>query len=868
MRNILYPLSWVAGVVATHSFATLPRLTDPWVLGFAVVSVLAVVSVWVLGLAIILPTRLVPTSGVNQAVASQSCHRLSRHGWWVDGWWINGWWIEGLRVALIALLCASIGMTYTVWRANRQLADHLSQAEDNKVTRVPVLIAELPEKVDGGVRLVGEVEAFAHSGRFPKRVLIDWPGACTGDCAPGALVVQPGQRWRMALRFRHAHGRMNPHGFDAVGWLFQRGIRATATVRGEPVRLADASPWRPSLWVVRLRAHIRARMLKLLPNQREAPVMVALSIGDQQGVSAADWKIFNITGITHLVSISGSHVTLIAALGAALLTRLYGRLRWRSRWLCERLPNRLVFVWSAVVAAFFYCLLAGWGVPAQRTFFMLVCAAAGLSGRLPLTGFQAVALAAVFMTLLDPWSVLSTGFWLSFGAVSVLIAVAEQSPRWALATGIQAQGGLRARVQRCCRALALATHLQVVMTMVTMPVLAYLFQQVSFASLAANAWAIPWVTFLATPLALLLSGATLLPVPDQWLQPLAWLAHESLYWSLWPVRWLAGFEWMAIEVSAMPLPWLALGLVGVIATLGLPPSAWRWCGYLLMLPGFLYRPPGPIPGAWQLTVFDVGQGGAALIKTHSQTLLFDTGWRFGAVDAMERVILPVLRAQGIKRLDRVVISHPDNDHVGGLSTLQAERTIGQLLGAGVPGAQACRRDQHWQVDGVRFEFLHPQDDCAQAVLSGAARNRCSCVLKITGRWHSALLPGDIDEIAEDQIIAMSGGVSERKGLKKARIDVMVMPHHGSRTGSSDGWVQWSGAQHAVAQAGLHNRFGHPHAPVMRRWQQQGTRTWLTARDGAVVFDSKPSGLSVVSLAEQRQRYWHVQDGNAVFDALE
>ena len=851
VRHILYPLAWVAGVVATHWFAALPRLSDPWV--------------WPLGLTLGLTWGLVSVVSWKAESANHPPTAASRWYRRVASFSRS----EGLRILLTAFLCVAVAMAYTAWRANTRLADGLEQNEDNKVTRVPILIVDLPEKVDGGVRFVGEVQAFAQSGQFPKRVLIDWPGACTGDCAlTERFVVEPGQRWRMALRFRHAQGRMNPHGFDTVGWLFQQGIRATATVRGEPKRLdlgldlglADSDAWRPGLWVEKLRAKIRSRMLSLLSNKREAPVMVALSIGDQQGVSAADWKIFNITGITHLVSISGSHVTLIAALGAALVSRLYGRLRWRSRLLCEQVPRRLVFVWSAVVVAFFYCLLAGWGVPAQRTFFMLVCAAAGLSGRLPLTGFQAVALAAVFMTILDPWAVLSTGFWLSFGAVSVLIVVSEQSPRWTQDAG---DSRLRVLSWTLGRTLAVATHLQVVMTMVTMPVLAYLFHQVSFASLAANAWAIPWVTFLATPLALLLSGATLLPVPDQWLMPLAWLAHETLYWSLWPVRWLASFEWMAIEVSAMPLIWLALGLVGVVATLGLPPSAWRWSGYLLMLPGLLYRPPAPLPGAWQLTVFDVGQGGAALLQTHSHTLLFDTGWRFGDVDAVSRVILPVLRAQGIKRLDRVVISHPDNDHVGGLATLQAERVIGQLLGSGIPEAQACRRGQHWQVDEVRLEFIHPQDDCAEKVLSGATRNRCSCVLKITGRWHSALLPGDIDEIAEGQIIAMS----ESAGLKENPVDVMVMPHHGSRTGSSQAWVQWSGAQHAVAQAGWHNRFGHPHGEVMQRWQQQGTRTWLTASDGALVFESKPSGLRVVSLKQQRQRYWHAQGVNPVMDAL-
>jgi competence protein ComEC len=229
-----------------------------------------------------------------------------------------------------------------------------------------------------------------------------------------------------------------------------------------------------------------------------------------------------------------------------------------------------VFVWSAVVVAFFYCLLAGWGVPAQRTFFMLVCAAIGFSGRLPLSGYQAVAWAAAIMTVLDPWSVLSTGFWLSFAAVSTLIVIAEQAPQW--------RSVVQTRWQRLGRVAMTAVHLQWVMTIGTTPILAYLFHQVSFASMPANAWAIPWITFVATPLALMLSASCLLPLSDVWLSPLAWLAHESLYGSLRPVRWLAGFEVLAVEVSAMPLIWLVLGLFGVMAAVCLPPTRWRGLG--------------------------------------------------------------------------------------------------------------------------------------------------------------------------------------------------------------------------------------------------------------------------------------------------
>lgn len=806
MRNILYPLIWVGGVIVVQRLPELP--SGAWRLAIAVLVLLLCLT------------------GLGFARG-----------------------LSALRPMLLALALFLLAILWASWRADVRLAQALHPDEDNKVTRVTLLLAALPEQVDGGVRFIGLVDA--NPARWPERVLVDWPGACAGACDNA---LEPGQRWRMALRFRSPHGRMNAHGFDTAGWLFEKGVLATATVRGKPKRLDDASVWDPSLWVVRVRSHIRARMLHLLKDLPEAPVMIALSIGDQQGVSADDWKVFNTTGITHLVSISGSHVTLIAALGAGFVVVFYRRLRWRSRPLSESWPTRLVFVWSAVVVAFFYCLLAGWGVPAQRTFFMLVCAAIGFSGRLPLSGYQAVAWAAAIMTVLDPWAVLSTGFWLSFAAVTTLIAIAEQAPQ----RGSVAQ----TRWQRFCWVLMTAARLQWVMTIGTTPILAYLFYQVSFASMPANAWAIPWITFVATPLALVLSAACLLPLPDVWLSPLAWLAHESLYWSLRPVRWLAGFEVLAAEVSAMPLIWLVLGLLGVMAAVTLPPTRWRGLGCGVMLAGLLYRPSAPPVGGWQLTVFDVGQGGSALLQTNTKTLLFDTGWRFGAVDAVQRVVLPELKARGITVLDRVVISHPDSDHVGGLETLQAQRSVSALIGSGVPKATPCRRDQAWTEDEVRFEFLYPLDDCAQQSLKGASRNRCGCVLLVTGRWHSALLTGDIDVVAENQII------NDQASHGRAAIDVISMPHHGSRTGSSEPFVGWSQAKHAVAQAGHHNRFGHPHQSVIDRWQALGTQTWVSAQHGAMQFDSTAGSLQVRSAATQRRRYWHGQHPHLRADALE
>lgn len=742
----------------------------------------------------------------------------------------------GLAGSLACLLACLLAMGWVAWQAQARLDERLAAHEDDKVTRVQVLVSDLPTPASDGVRFTGVLVGDTPAA-LPKTVMVFWPSACTGNCANP---VEPGQQWRMALRFRHPRSRLNFAGMDGEGWMFAQGLRATATVRGTPKRLADASGWQPGIWIEQLRSFIRQRLHRLLGTAREVNVMVALAIGDQQGVSREDWEVFNLTGITHLVSISGSHVTLIAALGAAAVAAGFKRLRWRSRRLVERVPVRLVFVWAAGVLAFLYCLLAGWGVPAQRTFFMLAAGAIGLSGRIPLSGTQAVLVAGTVMTMLDPWAVLSTGFWLSFGAMSILIMLAEQV---VLSTKTEQSRWLKLK-----QAIMVGAQLQWIMTLAITPVTIYLFQQVSLIGLLANAWAIPWITFVATPLALLLSALCVLPVPDQWLDPVAWVAHTALFGSLAPVRWLAGFDWLAIETRAIGQWELALGIVGVGLALLTPPWRGRWLAWLLLLPSVTSTTPAPELGAWRMTAFDVGQGGAVLVETKTQALLFDTGWRYGDVDAVERVILPELRALGVKHLDHVVVSHPDNDHVGGLSRLERTRSIGHIVGSGLQrhDVLACQAGQSWQADGVTFEFLHPDNDCSSQALAGLERNRCSCVLAVHGQHHRALLTGDIDASIERRLL---------KRLSTP-FDVVMVAHHGSHTSSDVSWVRQVGATHAVAQAGHYNRFGHPHAEVVRRWRTKGTVLWVSRIHGAVRFDSSRDALRAISARDLRRRYWH------------
>jgi competence protein ComEC len=720
--------------------------------------------------------------------------------------------------------------------------------------------------------------------------------------------VVPGEIWTGRLALKRPHGLMNPHGFDYEAHLFQQGIRATGTVRGVASRVGDA-PWATFDTVIqRVRHRLREAMAPGLEGARYGAVILALAMGDQAAIRKEDWRTFNLTGITHLVSISGLHVTMMAALGGALAMLGWSRLSWRGVMLAERAPAQVMGACAALLVALAYCLVAGWGIPAQRTFFMLAVVAIAAIARLRLGGPRVLALAAATVAALDPWAPVSAGFWLSFGAVAVLMlagsgrwrrrpvpAVAGQAARWRHALGQQLRD---------------AGRLQAALTLGLLPLLALMFQQVSLVSPFANAIAIPVVSLLVTPLALAAMFLSVLPGPEGLAHLLSAAAHAVFAAVMWPVQALADLPYASASTAAAPWPSVAVGLLGVAWTLqpaGLPR---RWLGLALVLPVLCYRPERPDPGDWRLTALDVGQGGAAVLETATQTLVFDTGPPFGdTADAGERVVWPYLRSRGIRRIDHLLVSHGDADHAGGLASLLAAVPITAITASydlagetpwppALPDLPAttrtgpCKAGQAWEVDGLVFRMLHPDaappgsrgrpGERAGARRASADRNANSCVLHVQGRHHSVLLPGDIGADQEAAILRSAERAGEvlppAVGYGTGRVraasdtpgadadtagpamglqaDVALMAHHGSRHSSSVPWTLAVAARHAVAQAGYLNSYRHPHPAALARWQAVGAAVHRTDRHGAVVFTSQGGRLSVSRERERRQRYWH------------
>jgi competence protein ComEC len=658
-------------------------------------------------------------------------------------------------------------------------------------------------------------------------------------------VVRPGQRWEFTVRLRLPHGHANPDGFDYEAWLLSEGVRATGYVRPGPQTLHHE--FVPGLrnGIGRTRDALRERLRQALPGADYAGVIIALVMGDQRAVSQSDWEIFNRTGIGHLVSISGLHITMIAALFG-------GTLRWLWRYsfftranLPLLVPAQKIGAAAGLLAAFFYVALAGFGIPAQRTLLMLaVVSLAVWTGRLA-SVTHVLCLAIAVVVLCDPWAVLWPGFWLSFVAIACILYVSVGRAA-ALADGM-GMPGWRARLGRT---ISEATRTQYAITLGLLPLSIVMFAQVSVIGPLANAVAIPLVSLVITPLSL---AGSIAPAPlSVWCLQVA----HSLISAL--AQWLSGLSehafavWQAPRPGALSFGLAVVGTLWLLAPRGWP---WRWVGVLAWLPMFMMRPEAPAKGFW-LTAFDIGQGNALLIETANHRLLYDTGPAYSAEsDGASRVLLPYLRARGITQLDGLIISHSDNDHSGGAASLLDSMPVGWVttslsedhdLLERVPRHIPCRAGQRWSWDGVHFEMLHP-DDFHASVRHPNAR---SCTLRIRYRDHAALLTGDIEAAQERALLAQAAD--------QLPASVLLAPHHGSGTSSTSAFLTAVSPELALFQVGYRNRYRHPKAEVLERYRQRGIRTLQTDTAGAirVVIDD---ALTFSAYRCERRRYWLARD---------
>lgn len=729
----------------------------------------------------------------------------------------SGWPVRGLAL----LGCLALGVAWGGWRAESRLADQLGADWEGRDVEVIGVVAGLPQDFSNGIRFEFDVNSRLTVGSvIPERIMLSWYQSRRDEAQLERRTVRPGERWRFTVRLKRPHGNANPGGFDYEAWLLERNIRASGYIRPNPPQRLDDMVWQPAYAFERMRHAIRDSFARLLP-EADYPwggVLVALVIGDQKAIQGDLWTTFNRTGTTHLMSISGLHVTMVAALFGWLVN-----VGWRrAPALALRLPAQKAGLLAACLAAFAYALLAGFAVPAQRTLYMLlVAAAAMLSGRL-VAPSRILCLALLVVLLFDPWAVLAAGFWLSFGAVGALLYIGSATV--GEATGWPAKFRAWGVVQWAA-------------TLASLPVLLLVFQQFSLVSPLANALAIPVISFVVTPLVLL--GAL---VP-WW--PILALAHGVMGWLMVFLTWCAGWPvWLA---PAPPL-WAVLAAgVGVAICLlprGLPG---RWLGAMLFVPALFWPVDKPPEGEAWVSVLDVGQGLASVIRTGEHTLIYDPGPLYSAEsDAGQRVVVPYLRGLGIGHVDKLMVTHRDADHAGGTASVRAALNVDEVVSSvvGIDG-QPCSAGQRWVWDGVVFEVLHP---LAEAYAAAGKSNHLSCVLRVEAGGHRLLLTSDIEAPDEAALV--------RRYPDGLAADVLLVPHHGSKTSSTPAFLQAVGARQAVIPVGYRNRFGHPKADVLARYQAMGAKIWRTDRDGAVRIRLGAGDVGLSGWRHEHRRYWH------------
>ncbi len=745
-------------------------------------------------------------------------------------------------------MCALLlGFASCGLRAAAFTADGLIPALEGRDLAVVGVVAALPQLQDGGTRFRLQVESATLEGqpvRLPRLLQLSWYGnlfSADEDAEAQApqpvAALHPGERWQMTVRLKAPHGNLNPHGFDYELWLWEQGVQATGYVRAGPKdpqpRRIGMGGWYP---VQSARQAVRGAILTRLDDgtlqrQRTAGVLAALVTGDQAAIDRKDWDVFRATGVAHLMSISGLHITLFAWVAAALVGGLWrrsARAGWRP---CLWLPAPTAAMIGGLVLATVYAVFSGWGVPAQRTVLMLATVTL-----LRITGRQwpwpAVwLLTCAVVVAADPWALTQAGFWLSFVAVGVLFATDTGAGQLRSEPGAaRATGHLRSLLRE-----------QVVVTIALTPLSLLLFGQMSVVGLLANLIAIPWVTLVVTPLALV--GAA---VPFGWtlaqlaLQPLVTLLGVL---ALWPFA--------TISVAAAPVWVGAVGVCGGGLLAARLPWALRLLGLPLLLPVLLWQSPRPPAGQFEVLAADIGQGNAVILRTTHHTLVYDAGPRYSLEsDAGHRVVAPLLRALG-DPVDMLVLSHRDSDHTGGAATVLNAHPDAQLLSSIEDGhelqalrpAARCIAGQRWTWDGVMFEMLHPTP--ADYGLAGRS-NMLSCVLRIDNGAQSVLLAGDIEKAQEARLVLASAPL---------RSTVLLVPHHGSKSSSTDGFLDAVQPRFALVQAGYRNRFGHPALPVLERYRERGI-TWVdSAHCGCAVWSSiHPDKL--VCQRDRARRYWH------------
>ena len=688
------------------------------------------------------------------------------------------------------LLALAAGFGSAWLEVSTRLDQRLDPSLEGRNVPIRGRVVSVPQRRPDGVRFR---LAVAPRPGIPQLVELTW---YEPDWVP-----RPGERLEVEARLRRPRGFANPGGVDQEARMLRERIGATGYIRAAR---SDGRAWRDVLAepVLVARGEIYDAIRTALGERPATGIVAGLAVGLQDALSQEQWRALARSGTSHLMAISGMHIGMVGAIAAWVAARLQ---RWRQA-RGARGSRRDAAVVAGTLTAFLYALLAGWSVPTQRTVIMIALVAAALRLRRRVGAADALSLGALAVLALDPLAPLAVGFWLSFGAVAVILfVVSGQLSRPGVLPGF--------------------AQVQLAVTIGLVPVLAGSFGSISLVAAPVNALAIPLYTLIIVPAVLLATALTLAaPVAGAAvLGAVAWLIEVT--WPLFGAT--AASPFASWGIAALPIAgWVAL-VAGAVAALAPLPAPGRTAGLLVVVALCAWRAAPPGPGSVHVALLDVGQGLATVVQTRHHVLVYDTGPAFrSGTDTGALVLEPYLRSRGLRRVDVLVASHDDDDHVGGAASLSRLVPVERRIASGraldpLGPASACRAGQGWAWDGVQFEWLHPETP----LLPGD--NDRSCVLALRVGARVLIFAGDAETPAEQQIIA--------RGVP-GPVEVLIVPHHGSRTSSSEAFVAATRPRWALVSAGYRNRWGFPAPAIVERWRSVGARMLVTSASGAVEFD--------------------------------
>ncbi len=723
------------------------------------------------------------------------------------------------RVMLAGIL---IGVMWGCWRAEKLLTLQLPLRYENKRVTVTGVIATRPSRRDRITRFLFSVNRLAGKA-LPKALLVRL--SVYGYGHKPSLAV--GQQWHWTVKLKRPRTWYNPGGFDSRLALLRQGIGASGyVVLKAPHRLLSDKRYHYPLQ--NLRQWIYRHLSAALGKEPLGGIVLALVLGERDKISPQQWDTLRVTGTSHLVAISGLHIGLVAGLVFWLLKLFWGRLG-----LCIYWPAQKAAILGALLVGAFYSALAGFALPTQRALVMLGIVAIHILWDLPPGFWRQLAWTLLVILAWEPLAVFSSSFWLSFTAVFLIGYSMGQRVH---NTGLWWRFG----------------RLQWVMALGLLPLSFALFQQASWISPLANFLAVPWMSVIGIPLVLLAAFISLC-VPA--------LAPTLLELSLWPIRLLWHFLTYLAQLPGVHWyhswahPWFMVlfmaSILLVLAPRGLPA---RWLGSLGFLLLFFPKTAFLPANSARLTFLQVGQGLAVVLQTAQHVLVYDTGPQLSPTfSGGTAAVLPYLRSQGIQQVDAIVISHADADHRGGLNAILAQLPVKKLISSVdspvlPPLTGHCRQGQHWQWDGVRFEFLYPSPQLARPGNAGA------CVLSIQVGQHRVLLTGDIEKAQERYLV--------KRMPAKLRADILSAPHHGSNTSSTRAFLNAVHPHYAVFSVGYANRFGFPHPQVLARYASQGIKIAETWQTGALTFflQANQPLLPPQAYKQATKRFWYSVPG--------